>query len=1015
MYDYFDVAVVRAAALPQSSLVRQWPDLTDRADPTAWRSWLERVSHLREFSVALAQASPSLAHRVQQIRDGHPLPTQAVRSAVVSVMRYLLRASERPTPFGLFSGVGTARISGRSACCLGDGHRAVVRPDAEWLTSVIERLEADPAIRPHLKVVASSLASKADDHLIIEHRPGGTTGTSPVHARIRATAPVEKVLELAHAPIGIGELVEKLAGEFPDGRVEAIDHLVAELIAHRFLITNLRPTMTTPWPLRTLDTRLQDIKAEADNVAIVDELHHVNQLMTAHNEATNANDAACHRETLAARMRDLHPPARSPLAVDLRLDHDVTVPDDVAREAAASASVLARLARHHSLNPGWDGWHRRFLERYGPYAVVPLLSAVDVYTGLGYPDGFLGSPPLPSASRIGDRDVLLLGLAQKAALHGEREIVLDDELLSRLSPTPPTRIQTTTEVTVRVESPSLTALDSGEFTLTITNVSRMAGTMTGRFLHLLDAEERERLTSWYAHRRPAVEGARIVQISAPTRYTASENVARTVQAVPSVIALGEYREDSDQIPLDDLAVTADRDRLYLLSLAHRQVLEPVLLNAVEPVNHAHPLARFLAEATTATSAPCTAFDWGAAAKLPFLPAVRFGRTLLAPARWQLTAEDLPGPDADERTWDRAFTVWREDVRLPLRIQLGDGDQRITLDLGEYAHRALVREHLNRSGRASLRTAPWAGAAGWIGGHAHEIVVPLVSRGAPAPAPTWIHAETAVPGRGFVSGHAGLFSLKLYGNPNRLDDVLIRHLPRLLDQLPDAQRWFLRYQDPRQHLRLRLSCPSESTADTAERIAKWTQRLLESGLTSDVHWDTYFPETARFGGPTAIDLAEALFAADSSAALGQLTASREPGGADRRALTAAGLLALAADFIGDTAEAMRWIVEHTRTTSNAPERQLYRQAVSLADPEDRAALAELPGGAEVLSSWEERTQAAASYREALGTPDLIDRVLKDLLHLHHARMIGPDLESEAACLHLARAAALSRLARNRRTQ
>jgi hypothetical protein len=38
------------------------------------------------------------------------------------------------------------------------------------------------------------------------------------------------------------------------------------------------------------------------------------------------------------------------------------------------------------------------------------------------------------------------------------------------------------------------------------------------------------------------------------------------------------------------------------------------------------------------------------------------------------------------------------------------------------------------------------------------------------------------------------------------------------------------------------------------------------------------------------------------------------------------------------------------------------------------------------------------------------VLPDLLHLHHARVAGPDVAAERACLHLARAAALSWLAR-----
>ena len=61
------------------------------------------------------------------------------------------------------------------------------------------------------------------------------------------------------------------------------------------------------------------------------------------------------------------------LAVDLRLDWDLIVPAAVAAEAATAAGVLARLARRPALSAGWAAWHARFLDRYGPGAVVPVL------------------------------------------------------------------------------------------------------------------------------------------------------------------------------------------------------------------------------------------------------------------------------------------------------------------------------------------------------------------------------------------------------------------------------------------------------------------------------------------------------------------------------------------------------------------------------------------------------------------------------------------------------------------
>jgi hypothetical protein len=62
----------------------------------------------------------------------------------------------------------------------------------------------------------------------------------------------------------------------------------------------------------------------------------------------------------------------------------------------------------------------------------------------------------------------------------------------------------------------------------------------------------------------------------------------------------------------------------------------------------------------------------------------------------------------------------------------------------------------------------------------------------------------------------------------------------------------------------------------------------------------------------------------------------------------------------------------------------------------------------MDRWAERRQALAAWRDGLPAISAIPPIelLPDLLHLHHVRVAGLDLDSERACLHLARAAALS---------
>ncbi|ANW19638.1 lantibiotic dehydratase [Streptomyces clavuligerus] len=1002
MYEYLDASLLRAGAWASNDLAQPWPD--PDGDTSSWRAWLERTLRIPGFAEALEQASPALAQRVQGIRDGKELPAPAVRKATFAVLRYLLRASSRATPFGFFAGVAPVWIGDAAGVRIGTGHRAVVRPDAVWLAEAIEHLEADRALLPLLAVQAHALVVEKDGHLVLDHRGPGSAGGAPARVQVRATPPVRSALDAARRPIRVADLLSELAGDFPRVPTEVIGKLLADLTAQRFLTTNLRPPITATNPLNHLLGALE--AAGAERVPTT----------TATVARVRALADTLSRPRTGEHWAGLASGSGPRPGIDLRIDGEATIPTAVADEAARAATVLVRLARQPFLSRAWSSWHGRFLERYGPRALVPVLDAVDGDTGLGYPAGFLGGPPAPADTPLTERDGKLLVLAQNAALRRQHEIVVDDVVIAELDESgPDTGVQPTTELIVRVSAPSTKALADGEFTLAVTGVSRTAGTVTGRFLDLLDPDDRDRMAKTYAMAATATDGTLPVQISAPPLHTSTENVARVPPVMPALLTWGEYHDpDGEQVPLDDIAVTADVHRLYLVSRSRQRPLEFVTLNAVEPVHRTHPLIRFLTEATHAMSTPCAVFDWGAATTLPFLPAVRHGRTTLSPARWLLTTADLVGREADQPAWDTSLAVWREQVGAPSTAYVGDGDQRLRLDLDEPAHRVLLRAQVQRSGTAVLR-ADAAPDTGWIGGRPHELVVPLTRTGPGQKAPWWLDRATGTAnGYGHLPGCDGRFLVKLYARPERHGGIL-RRLPELLAELGGTTRWwFLPYRDPDEHLRLRLVVPADHAVGAPAAIGGWTRALRRAGLISRVRWDTDFPETARFGGPTAIDAAEGFFAADSEAAAAQIASSAMAGGPPAQALTAASMLDLTTGLIGNPADAMTWLINRARTTSTAPARDVYEQAVALGNPYDHGVLTRQPGGERITATWARRRKSLAEYKAVLDTAGTVqaDVLLAELLHLHHTRVAGIDLDAEGQCLHLARAAALSWTARGR---
>jgi lantibiotic biosynthesis protein len=1023
-----DAAVIRVAAFGGELDLPPWPDLTGDTlvHVQEWRSWLRRVWEHEALVEAIEVASPVLVRRVQDACDGLVQQSRRVRRVVESVIRYVLRLTSRATPFGLFAGVAPLRIGSTASVRWDERHHAAIRPDAGWLAEVITHLEARPEVLRRLPVLLNNLGFVRADRLVVpcQRRPGVPGEVRPADVSVRHTRAVQAVIQAARTPIILGDLIDKLAAELPETPRVKIEGMLAELVTRRILVSSLNPPMDVTDPLGHVIDQLTALETGAASLPMARELRAISDELSRHDQASSPGGRRALRASTARRMSTICDRPGPPLTVDLRVDCSVVLPRTVVREAEAAASALVRLTPHRFGNPAWRAWHAAFLERHGPGALIPVRELVDADTGLGYPAGYRGSLMTQPAPPVLARDRKLPHLAQRAALDGADEVVLDEHLLSELAPdpteAPPPQGPPHTELRFNLHAPTTDALDRGEFTLVVVSATRQAGTTTGRFLHLFEAEDRDRMVRALTGLPTLMPGSLLAQVSCPPLCARIEHLARTPAVFPP-IPLGEHRPGTQtQITWDDLAVGGDAHRLFLVSLSRGRIVEPVMLNAVEFRRATHPLARFLCEITTARAPACVPFAWGAANGLPFLPRIRYRRTVLRPASWNLSASDLPRSGTAWREWLQAWNGLRRRYRIPDAVHLGENDVRIRLDLNEPAHLAMMRTQLDRAATATLTEAPDRDDYGWAGGRAHEIVIPLAATD-PAVAPLPVRQTGPIRAThhpGHMPGSSPWLYARLYGHPDRQNSILTAHLPDLLSTWEDGQPpdwWFLRYREPEPHLRLRIRLPDpRSYGAAAQRLGAWTDRVRHLGLLRNIVLDTYYPEVGRYGTGPALHAAEAVFAADSAVAIAQMTPAAS-GRPHPHAVTTANFLDMVIAFAGSTEDGMRWLIGHIgRDPIPAPARQVYDEAMRLADPRnDWAALHAAAGGEQIVTAWTRRRTALATYRGRLTDTGETDpsTVLPSLLHMHHIRMNGIDESAERTCRRLARAAALGWAARN----
>lgn len=1023
-------AMLRAATQPGVQVERSWVDL----DPDSPADRRAAVAYLRgliadpAFREAVEVSSRQLARALDRVEsDGEGTEPTALRRAVFAVTRYLLRAAARPTPFGLLAGVSVARFADDSSddtttkVRLGSAHRRSAHVDQGWLAAVISRVQRDPQVLAGLRVVANDLCVERGDRLVLPY--GVAEDGQLAEAAVRSRPPVRTAMALAATPVPYAELTDRVCAAFPGARRASVTGMLRQLVDQEFLLTDLWPPAGVVDPLRHVRDRL----CEPSDLAA---LAAVGERMTRY-VGTPAGRGRTAWQELVTAADGLHVSDR-PVQVDLYLDADVRLPRLVATEVERAAEALLHLAPPEPGYAHLREYHAAFVERYGTGRPVPVLELLDPERGLDAPAGYRLPPSsrrAPAPEHTDDRDdrtLLLVDLATEAMHTGKREVELTPDLLAALSSESTAEPPPSLELYMSLLARSLPDVEAGDFRLVVGHIvgSLQAGASLGRFA-AADPALAELLAELAGQAEAPDSGVLAAQLDHPAITRRLSNLAQAPRLLRHRLPVGVFAErtDADLLALSDLAVVADEHRLRLMSMRLGQEVAPTSFHMLNVEWTVTSPVRLLHELAMSNRRSWRGWSWGAADVLPYLPRIRYGRTVLAPAHWRpatALTEKVP-----YETWEGRFERWRAAFDVPDHVQAGVGDHQLQLNLAAGLHRRMLWQQLRRSPQTVVIEQPAGGeyGHGWLDGHVGELVVPLLR----APQPAHGRRAGEQPARRVTlarpsgtaehrPGGEWLYA-KLYARPERHAELLAGPVSRLVTGLPAVvDRWFfIRYADPAPHLRLRFhGTPDRLATELLPMLGEWADGVCDAGLASRLALDGYRPEAERYGGPAALSAAEEVFAADSTAVLDQLRLAATGGlEVPGPVLAAVNYIAILRGLAGSSWP--DWLLAATRNGTRRPvPRDQRATACALVDVDgDWATLRGRPVGAEVLAGWQSRDAALARYAATLRSltgDGGWQQVAGALLHMHHNRLVGIDPDGEVRSLVLA--AAATRAARER---
>jgi hypothetical protein len=185
-----DFFMVRAPLLPVQSYL-------DLADPQRQISMVEDPNVQR----ALAVGSASLVDALERSRSSRLGQRDAERMRA-KLLRYQIRMSTRPTPFGMFAGAAVARwglntdLNLLSTCA-----RTRMRPDMSWLMEFVLSTKANLAVRKRLRLFRNPLAVTEAGRVFLSERAPGKKDGQGIPVSVRASGVVKLALLLARTPL----------------------------------------------------------------------------------------------------------------------------------------------------------------------------------------------------------------------------------------------------------------------------------------------------------------------------------------------------------------------------------------------------------------------------------------------------------------------------------------------------------------------------------------------------------------------------------------------------------------------------------------------------------------------------------------------------------------------------------------------------------------------------------------------------------------------------------------------
>ncbi|WP_343318194.1 lantibiotic dehydratase [Sphingobacterium multivorum] len=832
--------VLRKPVLAQNYLQTQWDeDLHGN---------LSKLSN--ETLEAIFVASPTLYKEIVKTKDGQgALSEEKKEKLLKSLYKYINRASNRCTPFGLFSSCSTGKITdSKDNLDLRSGKIIKhARLDMDILSKLALHLKGISEIRNKLLYSSnSSLYYSKKKFKYFEYRYSKDGYRSFHLSSTDSHNVIKDVIRFCNTPRAIDEISMFLVQRYPVEE-EDVHVYLNELINNSVLLSSIDPNVTGPeyfevilaevkrisveYSSDTCDFIYQNLVQIQEYLSVIfysknqiSDYHSIQKILCTIMGTDSIDTSNTFQVDMIAKNRDLN----------LNKEFVDTLISSI--EELNSYNQIRRQESFHLRSFKWA-----FLERYEQQD-VRLVELFDKVSGLGYRNLFHDTRPF--SSQIPEPAIAKLAHEKYLDFIKNGDQIIQIEAEDILPNSSSTKLPDNFSI-----MGNLLSKDGESFFNIITTPSSTTN-LIGRFCHA----DQKLLENVKTHLTPSNGNGIIHAEIAHLPQSRIGNILSRPNLLDwEVEFLSTSKvEGKRKIAIADLYVKVENNEVILYSKKYKKRIIPRLSSAHNYSNFSLELYHFLCDLQNQHSPVIQLWTWPENLQnKTFLPRVVYKNIIISMARWILDCRLFKAEMLrHKRTFAEQLRQFQNDHGLPDVFQIMNGDNFLVIDSKNSISIAILEKEVGNGHSLMLVENLYENFDSPVIQdsriYSNEIVLPVRRRKELFPVPKFVFKPPVLLKRTFLFGEEWTY-IKIYCKEKFGNDVLKRSYNIL--KKTKEQFFFIRYRDPLPHLRIRIKMNNLGTV--LNPLLKALSPLVGEGIIFNIVTDKYNREIERYGESTML--------------------------------------------------------------------------------------------------------------------------------------------------------------------